>query len=414
MRYEFPKNFLWGAATSAHQVEGNNHNNWSEWEKKNAEKLAREAKTKYAKWQQDKFPEMFDPANYISGAASDHYNRYEEDFDIAKSLGHNTHRFSVEWSRVEPEEGKWNEEAIEHYRTVIKALRARGIEPFVMLWHWTEPIWFNNQGGWATLSSAAHFERFVRKVVSEYKDQVKFWVVVNEPNVSMGYGYYVGSQPPGKKGVINLIRGYTNLFFAFKRAARAIKEIEPSAEIGVANSVDYYEVRIGSFKSRVFSAIVAYLTRIFLRASLSYCTFLGVNYYRRNVISFPKFQMDATKRTDLGWEIFPEGIYTILMSVRKHGLPVYITENGIADGDDSRRPTYVRDHLAQVARAINDGVDVRAYFHWSLLDNFEFPDMRGFWPRFGLVEVDFKTQKRTIRPSAYEYAKICKENAIEI
>src|SRR3989344_4765636 len=133
---KFSEGFLWGAATSAHQVEGNNHNDWTQWEKENAERLSKESGEKYL------------PENYISGKACDHYNRYEEDFDIAKSLGHNAHRFSIEWSRVEPEEGKFNEKEIEHYRDVIRALRERGIEPFVTLWHWTVPIWFQKRGGW--------------------------------------------------------------------------------------------------------------------------------------------------------------------------------------------------------------------------------------------------------------------------
>ena len=191
-----------GAATSAHQVEGGNRNDWSEWEKAHAEKLAREAKTKYEKWQQEKFPEMFDSANYISGTAADHYNRYEEDFDIAKSLGHTAHRFSIEWSRIEPEEGKWNEEAIEHYRSVIKALRARGMEPFVTLWHWTNPAWTEKYGGWEGEKIPQLFIRYVDRVVSEFKNDVKFWLVFNEPNVFVGRGYIQCDRPPARKGFL--------------------------------------------------------------------------------------------------------------------------------------------------------------------------------------------------------------------
>ena len=145
---KFPKNFLWGAATSAHQVEGGNKNDWSEWEKNNAKKLAKKAKDNYQSWQKEKFPEMFDEKNYISGIACDHYHKFKEDFDLAKSLGHNAHRFSIEWSRIEPEEGKFNEKEIEHYKQVILALRERGVEPFVTLWHWTIPIWLAKKGGW--------------------------------------------------------------------------------------------------------------------------------------------------------------------------------------------------------------------------------------------------------------------------
>ena len=237
MNKKFPEGFLWGAATSSHQVEGGTKNNWTQWEKDNADRLAREASGKWQKWQQDKFPEMFEPENYISGRACDHYNRYGEDFDLAKNGGHNAHRFSIEWSRIEPEEGKFDQKEIEHYRKVILALRERGIEPFVTLWHWAEPIWFDEKGGWTNKKSVEYFSRFVEKIVGEYKDLVKFWVVINEPNVSMGFGYLRGSQPPGRKGIINFITGFLNLLEAFKVASNVIKKIDMQAEIGVANSI---------------------------------------------------------------------------------------------------------------------------------------------------------------------------------
>ncbi len=169
MEYKFPAGFFWGAATSSHQVEGGNVNDWSEWEKANAQRLAKEAKQKWQPWQQERFPEMFDPQNYISGRACDHYNRHEEDFDIAKQLGHNAHRFSIEWSRVEPEEGKFNEEAIEHYRKVILSLRARGFEPFVTLWHWTNPLWIHDIGGPENKKFPLYFSRYAKYVDDELK-----------------------------------------------------------------------------------------------------------------------------------------------------------------------------------------------------------------------------------------------------
>ena len=158
---KFPDGFLWGAATSAYQVEGGNVNDWSEWEKKNADRLAGEAKTKWQKWQQEKFPEMFDPKNYICGRACDFYNRYESDLDIAKSLGLNAFRISIEWSRIEPEEGKFDEREIEHYRKVIEAIRARGMEPFVTLWHFTNPLWLEEIGGVENNKFPSYFSRYV-------------------------------------------------------------------------------------------------------------------------------------------------------------------------------------------------------------------------------------------------------------
>ncbi|MFZ2188933.1 MAG: glycoside hydrolase family 1 protein [Candidatus Moraniibacteriota bacterium] len=413
-KLKFPENFLWGAATAAHQVEGGTNNDWTEWEKNNAERLAKEASGKWQAWQQEKFPEMFDPKNYISGRACDHYNRFEEDFDLAKSLGHNAHRFSIEWSRIEPEEGKFDEREIEHYRHVLQALRARGMDPFVTLWHWTEPVWFGEMGGWTNKKSVEYFARFAEKMVGEYKDLAKFWVVVNEPNVNMGFGYYRGTQPPGKKGLVNFLRGFFNLLSAFKKAALVIKKVDPKAEIGVANSITHYDVKIfpGLYSMTVF--VVEFFSKYFLRRAIPYCTFIGCNYYSRYVVSTRKKDIVPEDRNDLGWEIYPKGIYHVLKSLKKYNLPVYITENGLADADDTRRAKFIIDHLKFVHQAISEGVDVRGYLHWSLLDNFEFPDVRGFWPRFGLIEIDYKTLERKIRPSALEYSRICQENAVEI
>lgn len=169
MKLEFPKNFYWGSATSAHQVEGNNHNDWTEWELKNAKRLVEKARQSpptggWPDYILNKYPNPLQEENYISGRACDHYNRFREDFDIAKSLGHNAHRFSIEWSRIEPEEGKFNEKEIEHYRQVISALKERGIEPFVSLWHWTNPIWFAKRGGWLNKNSPKYFERYSNKI----------------------------------------------------------------------------------------------------------------------------------------------------------------------------------------------------------------------------------------------------------
>ena len=175
MIFQFPKGFYWGSATSAHQVEGDNVNDWSEWEKENAERLAKEAENKFGhlpNWSDIK-EQAQSPQNYISGRACDHYNRYEEDFDIAKSLGHNAHRFSIEWSRIEPEEGKFNEKEIEHYRKVIKALKKRDIEPFVTLWHWTLPIWLADKGGVRNKKFILYFGRYVSKIVGEFNSDVK-------------------------------------------------------------------------------------------------------------------------------------------------------------------------------------------------------------------------------------------------
>jgi len=423
-KLKFPEGFLWGAATSAHQVEGGNKNDWTEWEKKNAERLAEEAPKKYADWQIKKFPEMLTPENYISGRACDHYNRYEEDFDIAKELGHNAHRFSIEWSRIEPSEGKFDEKEIEHYRKVILALRERGMEPFVTLWHWTEPVWFAEKGGWANKKSVEYFSRFVEKVVGEYKDLVKFWIVVNEPNVGLGFGYFLGSQPPAKKNPASFLKAYFNMLKAYKKIYVQIHEIDPETMVGHALSFMVYQSSLWSPIAKVLVFFPEYCSKYFAKKTMAHVDFIGCNYYKNFNLSLRKKKKSQNEMTDLGWDIYPKGIYDTMLTLKKYNLPVYITENGLADGDDSRRPEYIKNHLIWLHRAIEEGVDIRGYFYWSLLDNFEFPDARGFWPRFGLIEIDYsarggsasggKTLSRKIRPSAWEYAKICKNNELEL
>jgi beta-glucosidase len=411
---KFPDGFLWGAATSAHQVEGGTKNDWTEWEVKNAKRLAKEAKTKWEKWQQEKFPEMFEPKNYISGRACDHYNRYEEDFDIAQSLGHNAHRFSIEWSRIEPQEGKFDEKEINHYRKVLKAIRARGIEPFVTLWHFTNPIWIGKIGGWENRRTINCYLRFVKKIIESFPD-VQYWTTFNEPNIYVGYSYIRGSQPPGIKNYIKAICVFRNILKAHKRAYSAIKKGANSSSVGLVSSVIYFDVLNDSFINRSIKYLADYFWNFYsFDKIIKSVDFIGVNYYTRKLINFDFRKSKKGKISDLSWEIFPEGIYQVIKDLGRYNKPIYITENGIADADDTKRKKFVKEHLQFIYAALRHGVDVRGYFYWSFLEIFEMVEMRGFWPRFGLVEVDYKTMKREIRPSAREYAKICKENCLKI
>ncbi len=424
MEQKFPSGFFWGAATSAHQVEGGNYNDWSVWEKANAERLAKDAKTKWQPWQQEQFPEMFDPQNYISGTACDHYNRFEQDFDIAKELGHNAHRFSIEWSRIEPEEGKFNEEAIEHYRQVILALRSRGLEPFVTLWHWTLPLWLAEKGGWLNKESPKYFERYVNKVLTFCAD-IKFWITLNEPAVYSSLSSIKGTQPPGSKSIFKAAKTRANLIRAHKLAYSAIHAISNSALVGVGNSANFFiPHKNKAYNNKILVKIVSYLENSFFNKIRKNIDYVAFQYYRSIEIGF-KFggsflgvienNLDSGgERTDLGWKIYPEGMYYFLKDLQKYNLPIYITENGLADAADEKRGEFIKDHLHWVRKAIGEGVDVRGYFFWSLIDNFEFVEIRGFWPRFGLVEIDYKTQERKIRPSAREFAEICKNNSLKI
>jgi len=414
-KIQFPENFLWGSATSAHQVEGGTNNQWTQWEKDNAQRLADEAKTKWQPWQQEKFPEMFEKENYISGQACDHYNRYAQDFDLAKQLGQNAHRFSIEWSRIEPEEGKFDEKEIEHYRKVLLALRERGIEPFVTLWHWTNPLWLEKKGGASSKRFAESFEKYAKRMAQEFGGLVKFWVTINEPMSVIPSCYLTGAWPPQKTNPFLALKTYKTLSNAHMLAYDAIHDVSSIAEVGFANIVAYFEPdNANSFLDRLVVKIAEYFgNKKFLKMTKGKNDFLALQYYFHHKLSFFKGRTNENKSVnDLNWEIYQEGLYHLLKWLKEYNLPIYITENGLADARDEKRTELIKDGLTWVHKAISEGVNVRGYFYWSLLDNFEWD--KGFWPRFGLVEVDFKTQERKIRPSALEYATICKENAITL
>ena len=432
MEYKFPDGFLWGSATSAHQVEGGNFNDWTEWEHANSERLAAEAARRHAKTHMripdyilERYPNPLQPENYISGKACDHYNRYEQDFDIAKSLGQNAHRFSIEWSRIEPEEGKFSEAEIEHYRKVILALRQRGLEPFVTLWHWTNPTWFAKRSGWLNKDSPKYFERYVNKITLSLEDvKVNFWITLNEPEVYVGASYFSGQWPPQKSSLISGIKVYQNLIKAHQLVYKKIHQISGNSLVGTAKNNSFYEPFSDYLLDRLVVRLNHYLrNEWFLNKIKNYQDFIGLNYYFHDRVKFSLtlkspggiFVRNKNKNesiNNLGWEIYPEGIYRVLKDLKKYDKPIYITENGLADANDEKRAKFIKEHLRWVHKVIQEGVDVRGYLYWSLLDNFEWD--KGFWPRFGLVEVDYKTTERRIRSSAYEYAKICKNNALEI
>lgn len=370
---KFPENFYWGTATSAYQVEGGIKNDWSQAGEK-----------------------------YDTGRACDHYHRYEEDFDLAKAMGNNAHRFSIEWARIEPEEGKFDQKEIEHYRKVILALRQRNLEPFVTLYHYTLPVWFIEKGHWLNKDAPKYFERFVEKVVGEYKDLVKFWITLNEPNVYISHSFLKGNYPPFKKSFYKMQGVVKNLIIAHKKAYQVIHIISPGTQVGITNMNIYFQ--------GILKLIAEYnWNKKFLKAIKNHQNFIGLNYY------FSRAWLGGflgEQKNDVGWGIYPKGIYYVLKDLRKYNKPIYITENGLADAQDKQRTKFIIDHLKWVHKAIEEGIDVRGYFHWSLIDNFEW-DKR-FEPRFGLIEIDYKTLKRIPRDSSRIYAKICKENAVKI
>lgn len=370
---KFPDNFYWGTATSSYQVEGGIRNNWSE------------------------AGEEFDAKN-----ACDHYNRFAEDFDLAKAMNNNAHRFSIEWARIEPVEGKFNQAEIEHYRQVLLALRERGLEPFVTLYHWTLPTWFSEKKGWLDIGAAQYFARFTEKMVSEYKDLVKFWITINEPNVYTAHSFLRGSWPPFKKSFFITQQVIRTLVESHKKSYEIIHKIDSDARVGIANNNNNFKGILKFFSDD-------YWNHQFFRTINDYQDFVGVNYYFSSSIF--DVVLKPKEKSDLNWKIEPRGIYHVLKDLKIYNKPIYIFENGLADAKDEKRAQFIIDHLKWTYKAIKEGVDVRGYFHWSLLDNFEWD--KGFGPRFGLVEIDYKTQKRIPRPSSKIYAEICKYNGVK-
>jgi beta-glucosidase len=422
----FPDGFLWGAATSAHQVEGNNtHSDWWAWERMGRVK--------------DR-----------SGLACDHYRRFPQDFDLAASLGHNAHRFSVEWARIEPAEGQWNDEALAHYAEVVRALRARRIEPIVTLHHFTNPEWFLANGGWTKPGSVDLFARYVRRVAAALGDSVRYWITINEPMVYVRLHYLLGLGPPGERNlrqalrvVEHLVRGHAAAYHIL-HGDRRVNWPVPMVSIAHHapafwpckrwSPLDRWITRRTDqiFYMGVWGALTEGRTVVpglvdwrfpEARNTLDY---FGVNFYGRQFIhwtpvpgQWPGATCDLShhprevpERTDMGWDVHPESFYEVLTRLGTMGQPILVTENGTSMQDDARRWSYLRRHIAAAGRAAQAGVNLIGYCYWSLLDNFEWAD--GYGPRFGIVGVNYDTQERIVRDSARKYAQVCESNRITI
>jgi len=412
MEQKFPKGFFWGAAISAHQTEGGCLDDWSEWEKETAKIHQQNANSqKWPDYILNEYPSPLEGANYISGGACDHYNRFLEDFEIAKSLGLNAFRFSIEWSKIERKAGQFDQREIEHYKKVVMALKERGMEPFVTLWHWPLPLWVSKKGGWNFQEIIDYFARYVTKVVSAFKDDIRFWLTINEPEVYTIESYLLGHWPPQKRSLLSAFAVIQNLIKTHKKAYRIIKSINPKAQVGIAK----HNVCFEAYKNKPVNQILKkaadfFWNFYFLNQIKNEQDFIGLNYYFHSRINYGFSKNENKIVSDMGWELYPQGIYYVLKDLKKYQKPIYITENGLADARDKYRAWYIKEVLKNVYRAIGEGVDVRGYFYWSLLDNFEWD--KGFWPRFGLVKMDYKNLKRTIRPSAKLYAKIAQTNCV--
>jgi beta-glucosidase len=406
---EFPSDFVWGSAAAAHQVEGNNtFNDW---------------------WAHERAADT--NAVEPSGIACDHYRRFADDFRLLASLGHRHHRLSVEWSRIEPTEGLINNGEIEHYRKVLTTLRELGIEPWVTLHHFTLPLWFARRGGFSDAANLPAFGRFVEIAARVYGDLVSHWCTINEPTVVAEMGYRFGYFPPRLTDEATSARTLANCFRAHTLAAETVRahaRLRP--EIGITLAVQAHEpYRPDSEADRALAArrdaestgacYDALRTGVFrypgrpdeeipgLKRS---STFVGVQYYSRfrydAATGGPGLPDFARTLTQMGWEIYPEGFPPLLRRAAATGLPVYVTENGVCVDDDRVRVAYIADHLACVEQVRREGCDVRGYFYWSSMDNFEWNF--GYGPKFGLIEIDRQTLERRPRPSAHFFAEIAR------
>ncbi len=417
--YHFPKGFLWGTATASHQVEGNNaNNNWHAWEQAGH-------------------------TAHKSGLAADWWGgRWREDFDRAAETGQNAHRFSLEWSRVQPTPDSWDEEAIEKYRLMLRGLRERNMTALVTLHHFTDPLWVTESGGWENEKIVPLFEKYVRKMVDALKEYVTLWCTINEPNVYALSGYVAGVFPPGKKNIKLSMRVLGNMVKAHAAAYRAIHELQPEARAGYAlhyrpmvprwswspldrmmRDIRYSGINMG-FPSAISTGVMkSPVGNQRIPEAKGTQDYLGLNYYSVDTVWFDLFKPGELfsnsgypKDADMSDTNFlaniPEGIFNSIKWITRTypDIPIIITENGVEDSDDHMRPRYLAQHLHQVWRAVNFNWPVKGYFHWSLVDNFEWE--RGWTQRFGLWGLDLDTQKRIRRPSVDLYAEICKENGL--
>ncbi len=405
----FPKNFFWGGSTAAHQVEGGQENDWSAWELANAKELAQTAHQRLnwlPSWNRIK-DQAENPDNYVSGKGVEHYKHYRQDFDLAKQLNLNSLRFGIEWSRLEPEEGKWDEEAIVHYRQYIKELRARHIEPFLNIWHWTMPTWFADKGGFKKRSNLVYFDRFVQKVAEEFTDDVTYIITLNEPNVYASFSFLTGEWLPQEKSMVSFVKVYWNLTRAHRRAYQILKTHKSSLFVGVAAQLANIQAKHphSIFDSTSTKWMRYFWNWWFLRRIRRHQDFVGVNYYFTDYFTgMLKRQNPKVPLNDLGWYMEPEGLYPLLLRTwSRFKKPIFVTENGLADERDEHRRWWIEETIVAMEKALSEGVDLRGYFHWSLLDNFEWK--YGWWPAFGLIEVDRANgMKRTVRPSAEWFA----------
>jgi len=384
----FPDGFLWGTATAAHQVEGGNWNNdWWAWEHAPGT-----------------------PCPDPSGDACDHWHRFDDDIAMLADIGFKAYRFSLEWSRIEPEPGEFSMVALDHYKRMCESCRDRGVEPVVTFHHFTSPRWVAAAGGWADPATADRLARFVERSALHLADSMARACTINEPNWVATNGYILGMWPPGEQDFEKGKRAADTLVAAHRKAVAAVRAAAPGVPVGLTMSMTDFQAVDGGEER--LEEIRRPMEDMYLEATEG-DDYIGVQTYTRILVNpnglapYPP----GTRTTLMGYEFYPEALEAcIRRAVEVTGLPVIVTENGIATDNDDERIEYVERALRGVLNTLADGLDVRGYVYWSLLDNFEWA--YGYKPTFGLVAVDRETQVRTEKPSARWLGRIVRANAL--
>ena len=411
MKFSLKKDLTLGAATAATQIEGGDeNNNWA--------RFAREGK-------------VYDKTTPTR--ACDHYNRFREDIDLMAEMGIEIYRFGIEWSRIEPAEGAFDPEALAHYREEIEYMTAKGIRPMLTLHHFTNPLWFEDMGGFMGKRSVDIFMRFAERVIDALGDLVEDYITINEPNVYATNSLFWGNWPPEKKSLSALVKCFSNMtachIKAYEMIHRKRREMgKDTTRVSFANHLRVFEPKDKDNPWHKFCARASEwlfqgaITKAMMTGKCTfpvmkregitpgrYYDFIGINYYSRSTVTgFADGVREGSDVNDLGWEIYHEGLIELAKRLDgEYHAPVYVTENGTCDNTDSFRPLFVYDQLKLISETENP---IERYYHWSFMDNFEWRE--GESARFGLVRVDYETQTRTVNNSGKLYADIIKNRGV--
>lgn len=410
----FPEGFLWGTASSAHQAEGNNiHNDW---------------------WAFEQQPGRI-KNEHKSGKANNHYELFRSDFKLLKALNNNAHRLGIEWSRIFPDEDKINHKEIDHYKKVLDTAKEVGLTVFATTHHFSSPLWFANKGGFLIEKNLDYFKRYIEIIARELSPHLEFWNTINEPAVYATMGWLAGEFPPGHKDIVETLTVMKNIILAHAIAYHGLHEHSPNeVKVGIVKNIPHFvpkdpnnpeDVKTAQSQDEFFNeyhlraiaeGVLQMGDKLEEVPSLKGSTdFYGINYYMQMICDSTKPMTPATAReneliSQMGWGTHPQGLFASLFRLKKYGKPIYITENGIATNDEQWRINYLALHFKAMHNAIKEGADVRGYFHWTSVDNFEWA--QGWTPKFGIIAFDPTTFKRTVKKGGFFFEEVAGSNSL--